>query len=174
MCSFTTWSTFGKKRHQQLFVSNHSLFLVLFSIELDPLGRNRGLIECMVRVLLSGIISPSCRRQGVESLSMSRKVCVAWGDVFSSFLLVLVYSPSDSEGFCWLLHFVLHLFPCYLFMNIKTIFMLLSIQVKTENLPFHVTLRGLASSKIKKEEKVVCISTSLWQLHSIIASLSSF
>lgn len=38
----------GEKRHQQLFFPNHLLFLVLFSTELDPLGKTQCLVACMV------------------------------------------------------------------------------------------------------------------------------
>lgn len=48
-----------------------------------------------------------------------------------------------------------------LFMDIKTGTMLLSLQTKTENLPFHVKHRDLVSSKIKKEESVFYIDSML-------------
>lgn len=65
-------------------------------------------------------------------------------------------------------------FLARLFMDIKTVTTLLSLQMNTENLPFHVKHRDLASSKIKKEEKAVFILTSLWQSHSILGRDSCY
>lgn len=113
MCSFTAWSTFGEKRHQQLFFPNHLLFLVLFSPEVDPLGRNRGLTECMV--------SSFTGRHHIPFLQETRSwvfECV-WKEPcglgryvqlipVSTYLLPL-QSWKASAGLCIL---CFHLFPC--------------------------------------------------------------
>lgn len=93
---------------------------------------------------------------------MFRKDYVAGGDVFSSFLVVFV-SCSLSLGKILLSHafYTLIFFLATLFMNIKTVSVWLSIQIKAENLPSYVPHRGLASSKIMREGKAVFISTPL-------------
>jgi hypothetical protein len=55
---------------------------------------------------------PPRGRQGVDSLSISRKDCVAQIYVFSSFCLGLIYASLTPEGFCWLLYFMLWSFVC--------------------------------------------------------------
>lgn len=87
---------------------------------------------------------------------------MAWGDVLGSLLLVFVYCLFSLGKI--LVAYVFYAcipFLALLSMNIEAISVLLSIQIKMENFPFHVMHRGLASGKIQKEEKVVFISTPL-------------
>lgn len=65
---------------------------------------------------------------------------MAWGDVLGSFLLVFVYCPFSLGTI--LVAYVFYAcipFLALLSMNIKALSVLLSIQIKMENLPFHVT-----------------------------------
>lgn len=78
---------------------------------------------------------------------------MAWGDVFSSFLLVLVYFPLSLRRILMASAFYTFIFVFVrLFMTINSVSMLLRIQMKAENLPLmsHREVWPLAKRRKRK------------------------
>lgn len=137
------------------FLSKPFAFPCAFEHRAGPSGKEWGLVECKVSSFPGRHVIPFLQKTRSRVFERVQKGPCGLGRCVQ-FIPVSTVSSSFSLGRILLASafYAFIFFLARLFTDIKTASMLLSIQMKTENLPFHVKHRALASSKIKKEENV--------------------